>query len=312
MFFRLVFLLLSIFFVNSCSGDDMVVVRLAFGGDLMLDRGVKRSVYRNFGGDYLGLVRNITNYMLGFDAFVVNLEGPISHRGKQIPKKYSFRFETNVVSMLKSSGISIVNLANNHIYDWGYEAFTDTINILSSNGIGFFGIADLSNSIGYIFVKSNYSNVLRIGFLGFSEFLKELKPTRKRPLGLSVIDEKSLVKTIPLFKSNVDFLVVSVHWGEEYKKTNNRFQEKLAKKFIDLGADIVIGHHPHVIQNYEIYKGKYMFYSLGNFIFDQRFSSDTMEAGVVEVEIIKYSTNLIVSNVNLRKFVQDPFTLELR
>lgn len=311
---KLVLLVFLLTFLVNCDAfeEKEVKVKLLFTGDLMLDRGVKRSVYKNFNGEYIKLFEDITNYLLSFDSVIVNLEGPISHRGNQIPKPYSFRFETNILKTLKEVNINIVNLANNHIFDWSYEAFIDTINLLEENGIGFFGIGNISNfSIPYIMVKSNKSIVIKIGFLGFSEFLKELKPSKKRPIGLSVIDEKILREIIPSVKSNLDFLVVCFHWGEEYKTNNNKFQERIAKLCIDLGADLIIGHHPHVIQNYEVYKDKFIFYSLGNFIFDQRFSKETMTAGLVEVEITK-TLNSIQTTINFTNFYQDYKTLKLQ
>ncbi|MCS7299765.1 MAG: CapA family protein [Spirochaetia bacterium] len=313
LYVKLVFVILAITISTGCSAnEDNLTVRILFAGDLMLDRGVKRSVYKNFGGRYEMLFVELTNYFYSFDTLVVNLEGPISARGNQIPKKYSFRFETNVVEALKFANIRVVNLANNHIYDWGYEAFLDTLSILSSNNIGFFGLSDLSNtSVLYIFVKTNEYSIVKVGFLGFSEFFPGLEASKKRPVSIAIAKDKYIRKVVPSAKSNVDFLVVSFHWGEEYKKTNNRFQEVLGKLCIDLGADIVIGHHPHVIQNYEVYRDKYIFYSLGNFVFDQRFSEETMKVGLVELEIIKSGTN-ILAKVGITNFYQDIKTLQLR
>lgn len=304
---------LSLILLVNCkaSEEKEIKIKLLFAGDLMLDRGVKRSVYKNFNGEYIKLFEDHTNYFFMFDSVVVNLEGPISHKGKQIPKPYSFRFETNILRTLKEANINIVNLANNHIFDWSYEAFLDTIKNLEEYQINFFGIGDISNaSIPYILIKTNKENSIKVGFLGFSEFLKELKPSKKYPISFSVIDEIKLKEIIPSTKSNVDFLIVCFHWGEEYKTRNNKTQEKIAKLCIDLGADLIIGHHPHVIQNYEIYNGKYIFYSLGNFIFDQRFSKDTMKSGLVELEITKTSSN-IQTTVKFTNLYQDYKTLKL-
>lgn len=218
----------------------------------------------------------------------------------------------NVVEALKFANIRVVNLANNHIYDWGYEAFLDTLSILSSNNIGFFGLSDLSNtSVLYVFVKTNEYSIVKVGFLGFSEFFPGLEASKRGPVSIAIAKDKYVREVVPSAKSNVDFLVVSFHWSGEYKKTNNRFQEVLGKLCIDLGADIVIGHRPHVIQNYEVYRGKYIFYSLGNFVFDQRFSEETMKVGLVELEIIKSGTN-ILAKVGITNFYQDIKTLQLR
>jgi uncharacterized membrane protein (UPF0127 family) len=140
--------------------------------------------------------------------------------------------------------------------------------------------------------------------------LKHLE-VRENKIGIATIND-NLSETIKKTKEKVDILIVSFHWGEEYKKIANERQRKLAKIAIDSGADLVIGHHPHVIQDIEKYKDKFIFYSLGNFIFDQNFSKETMIGGGVEV-YIKTQTNAdytqtnadpapIIQNIYFRKF----------
>lgn len=291
---------------------EEIEMKILFAGDLMFDRGVKKRVYEKLSGDYFRLFEDISNYINSFDYFVVNLEGPISSRGKKVHKTYNFRFETNVITALKKANIKIANLANNHTLDWDFEAFYDTIGILSSNEIGYFGIQDISiRSNLYIVEKSNSSISLKVGFLGFSEFLEGIKPSNGIT-GIALIDLDSLRKAISSAKKSVDFLVVELHWGREYDTSNNFYQKMVAKTAIDSGADLVIGHHPHVIQGYTNYNNRYVFYSLGNFIMDQRFSKETMEGLLVEVTLKKHlsNTNLIV-NISTTNTYQDFDTLKV-
>jgi poly-gamma-glutamate synthesis protein (capsule biosynthesis protein) len=193
-----------------------------------------------------------------------------------------------VAEALRKANINIVNLANNHIFDYGKIAFEDTLKNLEKNNIKYFG-----NSYEPLIIEKEG---IKIGFLGFSDFLKHLE-VREEKIGIAVVNN-NLGEIIKKAKEKVDILIVSFHWGEEYKKIANERQRKLAKIAIDSGADLVIGHHPHVIQNIEKYKNKFIFYSLGNFIFDQNFSKETMVGGGAEI----YIKNKKLEKIYFRKF----------
>ncbi len=294
--------------VLSCSLEKKKVeekeLKILFVGDLMLDRGVKRSVYKNFNSNYSAIFEEVSEYLKSFDIVIPNLEGPVSHGGNKIIKPYSFRFETNIIEALLENNIKIVNLANNHIWDYKIEAYFDTIKYLSNNGIGFFGVGDESNyTKPYIIKLSNRDMNFDIVIIGFTEFSDIDKHSRKSNL-VSIIDIEKIEEVIKREKNESNFVIVCFHWGIEYAKTNSKSQRFIATKTIDAGADLIIGHHSHVIQNWEVYKGKFIFYSLGNFVFDQRFSKDTMKSLGVAL-VFKISSNKIDINIKNTYFYQD-------
>lgn len=268
---------------ESISANEESEVKLGFVGDIMLDRGVKTSVYKNFDGNYEKVFAGAKK-LEEPDIMFGNLEGPISDKGKNVGSKYSFRFEPEVTKVLKNVGFDIFSFANNHVGDWSQEAFLDTLGRLSEENLLFTGA-------GEDYTKAKKPTVIerngiRIGFLGFSDVGPEwMKATELNP-GILLANDPNLENIIKEAKTNIDVLVVSIHWGEEYKEHNKR-QETLAKKMIDAGANIVVGHHPHVIQDVEEYKNGLIIYSLGNFVFDQYFSTETMQGLYVEATINK-------------------------
>lgn len=258
-------------------------VSLTFLGDIMLDRGVKSSVYSNFNGDYSKLFENLDELHTS-DIVFANLEGPISDGGKNVGSKYSFRFEPLVAKVLKEAGIDVVSFANNHVGDWSLEAFTDTLTHLHNAGITFAGAGlnkqEASN------VKILESHGIKVGFLAFSDVGPTWMEAQQDGAGQLLASDPERLEYIKQAKEKVDILVVSYHWGEEYSEHTQR-QEELAKSSIDNGANLVIGHHPHVIQDIEEYNGGLIAYSLGNAIFDQNFSKETMEGLLLQVDISK-------------------------
>jgi len=264
-----------------------VEIKLLFVGDLMMTRYVEKKI-KKMGKNFNYPFEKIFDYLRTFNYIIINLEGPISNKGTKIGSIYSFRMKPEVAEALSRANIKIVNLANNHIFDYGKIAFEDTLKNLNENNIKYFG-----DTYEPLILEEGE---VKIGLLGFSDFLRHLK-YEKNKIGIAVIDD-DLEEVIKKAKEKVDILIVSFHWGEEYQKLANERQKKLAKIAIDSGADLVIGHHPHVIQNIEKYKGKFIFYSLGNFIFDQNFSKETMIGGGVEV----YIKNKKIRNIYFRKF----------
>jgi gamma-polyglutamate biosynthesis protein CapA len=259
---------------NSVRSNEKHEIKLLFVGDVMMTRYVEKKI-KNLNKEYIYPFEKILNYLKTFDHVIANLEGPISDKGVKVGSKYSFRMKPEVAEALSKANINIVNLANNHIFDYGKVAFEDTLKNLEKNNIKYFG-----NSYEPLIIEKEGT---KIGFLGFSDFLKHLE-VKENKTGIATIND-NISEIIKKAKEKVDILIVSFHWGEEYKKIANERQRKIAKIAIDSGADLVIGHHPHIIQNIEKYKDKFIFYSLGNFIFDQNFSKETMIGGGVEVYI---------------------------
>ncbi|MCS7200787.1 MAG: CapA family protein [Patescibacteria group bacterium] len=276
-------------------------INILFAGDLMLDRYVKKKVEDKFGGNYFALFEKISSYLNSFDYVVVNLEGPISDKGKKVGSVYSFRMNPKVLDALKKANIKVYNLANNHIWDYGKTAFDDTLVNLSKDNLFYYGAGEKAYSPLII-----NNNGLKIGILGFGDFLTHLEAKNSKP-GIAVINSTQFAKSIKEARKEVDILIVTFHWGNEYQAQPTSRQKQIARQAIDLGADLIIGHHPHVVQTIEKYKDKFIFYSLGNFIFDQSFSKDTMKGGLVEVEI--EGTN--IKNIYFRwSYLNRDFQLE--
>lgn len=269
-----------------------------FVGDMMLTRGVESSVKKNFNGDYSQLFKNLEELKKA-DILFGNLEGPVSDKGNNVGSKYSFRMNPLILPVLKNVGFDILSFANNHVGDWNVIAFEDTLTKLKKNNI-------LKTGAGFnkkeavtptIIIK----NGVKFGFLGFSDVGPKWIETKENSPGLLLTSDSDFKSIIKNADKKVDVLIISFHWGEEYKTTHNSRQEDLAYQAIDSGADMIIGHHPHVIQDIGMYKNVPIIYSLGNFIFDQSFSKNTMKgmlfsATFKEKELI--NTKILISIQN--------------
>ncbi|MDQ3244954.1 MAG: CapA family protein [bacterium] len=256
-------------------------ITMHFLGDIMLDRGVRNSVNKNFNGDYSELFTKL-DLLKDSDIVFANLEGTASDKGKSIGNLYSFRMDPSVVPALKGAGINILSVANNHVGDWGLPAYIDTLERLKENEILYTGGGTLAKAEQPTIIEK-YG--MKIGFLGFTDVGPNYMKVEEDRIGILLASNPKFEQIIKNASSQVDYLVVSFHWGVEYKKIHNARQEELAHKAIDNGAKIIVGHHPHVIQDTEVYKNGFIAYSLGNFIFDQKFSTDTMQGMMLELKL---------------------------
>jgi poly-gamma-glutamate synthesis protein (capsule biosynthesis protein) len=281
-----------------------VTAHLSFVGDIMLDRGVKLRVQKYSNGDYHYIFEH-SDFLKEPDLMFANLEGPVSTRGANVGSIYSFRFDPIVLSVLKDAGFDVLSMANNHIGDWGRMALEDTLTLGKENGFdmvgGGFGYEDARTPV------IREVNGIKIGYLGFSDFgppyVLVNANSSSTAAGVLSADDPFLSAVVADAKAQVDVLVVSFHFGDEYKLLSNDRQKRLAHTAIDAGADIVAGHHPHVAEETEAYNGGVIAYSLGNFIFDQSFSEETMRGVKLDVMVTKegmqsYSTSTIQLNAN--------------
>lgn len=256
-------------------------ITLTLLGDVMMDRGVKRSVEKKFGGDYNALFKN-TSYLKDSDITFANLEGSVAYGGHNVGSIYSFHMDPKSLQALKQAGINIVSFANNHVGDWSRVAFDESLEHLKDNQILYAGAG-----VDYKQVTTPAIIEVRgkkIGFLASTDVGPNWLAAKIDSPGILLASDPNLSKIITEAKKQVDYLIVSFHFGNEYSPTNSR-QVKLAHLAIDNGADIVVGAHPHVMQRIEWYKNKPIFYSLGNFIFDQYFSPHTLEGMIAFVSI---------------------------
>lgn len=241
-------------------------ISLLFGGDVLLSDHVLQA-YRKAGGIDGVLDERYRVQIRQADFFMVNEEFPFSSRGAAADKKYTFRLAPEWVTVLQEMGIDGVSLANNHTLDFGREALLDTCEVLDRAGILHTGAgADLAAAKeAVIFEKDG----LRVGVIGTTRVIPEAgwAAGNSHPGVLSTYDPAVVLAEIESLKEHCDVVVAMVHWGIERDERPQEYQRVLGKKYIDAGADLVVGSHPHVLQGIEFYNGKPIVYSLGNFVF---------------------------------------------
>ncbi len=195
------------------------------------------------------------------DILFGNLETVLSNRGKEIEKAVSIHTSPDKVKFLKESGFDILNIANNHIMDLGWEGFNDTLEVLNQNGLRFIGAGNRKFNQPDIIIERKG---IKFGFLGYCEYgFKNCK----EDLFINKVDENVITTQIKNLKLKSDIIIISLHWGTENVFYPSLAQIKLARNLIDAGAILVLGHHPHVVQGIERYKNGLIVYSLGNFQF---------------------------------------------
>lgn len=221
--------------------------------------------------DYTYFLKNVSDIFSEDDLTIVNFEGTLSDSGSRVSKQFAFRGKPEYTQILTSASVEAANLANNHSSDYGEQSFTDTVTLLEDAGIAAFSDGD---------TEIMEINGVKVGLVGL--YALNEKRTAKFETDMQSVKD-----------AGAELIIVNAHWGEESSKTPSSSQKTLARKAIDLGADLVIGHHPHVLQGIEKYNGKYIVYSLGNFCFGgNRNPSDkdtmifrqtfTLEEGVAE------------------------------
>lgn len=242
-----------------------------FAGDGMLDRDVRGIMSRR---GALWSTRDIARIFLAQDMNMLNLEGPVtkntsvsSGTTSENPNHFRFTFDSEKTrAFLLGNRFNAVNLGNNHAGNFGKEGAQETRNFLQENGVGFFGDPfDVGNTVYETSVRGQ-----KIALVNYNAF--------------SSISAEQTIDTVRKEGTLGYKVFVYCHWGVEYALRENEKQRALAHAFIDAGADAVIGSHPHVVEPIEAYKGKTIFYSLGNFVFDQYFSDDTREGLLLGVE----------------------------
>jgi hypothetical protein len=247
---------------------------LFFAGDIMLSRNVANKMYQ--AQDFTLPFRNVADITKNADIAFANLESPFNDTGSHfIDGSLVFNADPKSVEGLKFAGFDILSTANNHSMDQGQKGLEYTLNLLNQNQIIPSGTS--SPSIALVEPVIQHNDIL-FGFLSYSYTAYNDGGKSKSPNIKDANDLTGLKQDILAMKGHTaDVVIVSMHAGTEYKRTPNPSQIDFAHAAIDAGADLVIGHHPHWIQTVEKYKDKWIFYSLGNFVFDQMWSQDTRE-----------------------------------
>lgn len=245
-------------------------------GDIMLGEqplcykfGVK-SIIKEKGARYI--FESFKKIMRDGDIIFGNLEAPISNTtNKKGLEAEFFRGNPAAIEGLKHADFNYVSIANNHIMDHGEKGFLSTIDLLNRNEITPLGVADEIEII-----EKKDVNIALLGYSFIEDFADNSYYNK-------IYSEKEIIEDIIKVRGSADLIVLSLHWGLEYVPFPSIDQIRIGRKLIEAGADIIIGHHPHVIQGYEIYKGKPIIYSLGNFIFDDTYIKSTQTGMLAKI-----------------------------
>lgn len=258
-------------------------VELVFSGDILLSSYVLNN-YENSGINGV-LSEELLGEMQNADLTMVNEEFPFSTRGTQAQdKQFTFRVDPSYIKIFQEMGIDVVTVANNHALDYGTEALSDTFQTLDEAGIAYVGAGDSKERAAQPYITKLQGKTF--GFLAASRVIPEVSWNieNQQPGMLCTYDSTALCEAIRKAKENCDYVVVYVHWGIERENTPQDYQRQLGKAYIDAGADMVIGAHPHVLQGIEYYNGKPIVYSLGNYIFNQEIGSTLLLKATVTPE----------------------------
>ena len=255
-------------------------------GDIMLSRDVAGKMYSNQKDAYWPF-RNLENELRwDADFNFANLESPFSDSNEyKFQNQFIFNAPSWSLPGLIQYNFNVLNLANNHILNQGINGLTYTKKLLSDNNIKSLGVGENLDEAwkGQVFSIKG----IRIGFIGATYAAITPDGFIDAQHTARIKDLDRLTQSLQELKTRSDFIVVTMHAGEEYTREPNYEQTGFAKAAIDAGADLVIGAHPHWIQTIEQYKGKQIFYSLGNFVFDQMWSQDTREGLMLKITLTK-------------------------
>ncbi|MES3004794.1 MAG: CapA family protein [Patescibacteria group bacterium] len=255
-------------------------------GDAMFDRGV-RDIMEDRGRDPFEYIKRDIGVVSGFDIVLLNLEGPIVEMPRENcqQKSYNFQFDDTTPTLLKSIGVNMVTIGNNHAYDCYQAGVDSTKNFLEKAGIEYIGDKPFEKS----FIEKTI-NAKKVAFVGVDVTMQPITA--------------EFYKLVQELDTRNDYLVVNIHWGDEYELVENETQTAIAHALVDSGADVVVGHHPHVMQPMRMYKNKPVFFSLGNFVFDQ-FALNTTDGYGVGMEL--YSDKMIfeILPYKLNKFAPE-------
>ena len=251
-------------------------VTLMFGGDVTLSDRVKRRL----GGDWSAALAQFPESR-SVDVAMVNLENPITDADrKRSGKRFNFRAEPESVAALEAGGIDLVTLANNHTMDYNRPGLLDTLAALDQSDIHAIGA-------GENITEARRPKILdvkgqRIAYFGY--YNAHWHAATETSAGTNPRENEALAADIQAVRDQVDWVVVNFHWGEELARYPAPYQRSIARRAIDAGADLVVGHHPHVLQGAEVYKDRAIVYSLGNFIFGGH-SRSTYDTAVLKVAL---------------------------
>ncbi|MBQ1774085.1 MAG: CapA family protein [Prevotella sp.] len=284
----------------------VLAVSILFTGDILLDRGV-REVINHRGVDYL-FTQEVDSLFASCDYVVANLECPATTIRQPDFKRYVFRAEPEWLDVLRAHGITHLNLANNHSIDQGRAGLVDTKRNIEAAGMIPFGAGlNMAEAAEPLIITHHPTPIthqrniyivptLRLALENYS-YLPDKPCVSQEP-------EDSLVARIRKLRANDPraVIVVCPHWGGEHTLRPIPVQIETAHRIIDAGADLIVGHHTHTLQTIEVYRGRRIYYSIGNFIFDQQKPINT-EACVVKLTVDADNIDVETIPISIRRCV---------
>lgn len=272
---------------------------LSFAGDINFDENWATMKYYNTAenGIYDCISPELIELMKEADIMCLNNEFTYSTGGTPLKgKAYTFRAHPSRVEILKEMGVDIVSLANNHAYDYGPQSLIDTMATLKEAGISYVGAGhNIDEAMEPAYFEVDGKTIAYVAASRAEKNKMTPQATMDSPGILRCYDTELFVETIKEAKINADYVIAYVHWGTEYSYELEEVQLSTGREYLDAGADIIIGAHPHILQGIEYYNGKPIVYSLGNYWFNNKdidtillnihfYGDDTEES--IELEII--------------------------
>jgi len=283
-------------------------VSIAVAGDVMFARkmpGVLESVGSPF--------KNVENVTKNVDILLMNFENPVTTAEVAYKGDVALKAHPVYTKLAKANSNTILALANNHIFDFGEAGLNDTIKNLKDNGLKVIGAGNNKDEATKPVVEDiKGRKIIILNYMdqdNFKEYSQQEMPQATNGgngsnSGYSAIDWDVVKKDIDTYKEEADMILVYLHYGNEYSHAPNAHQKEISKKFIDYGADIVVGSHTHVTEGVEVYKGKPIFYNLGNFVFDQS-NVDTHLAMFLEIDLVNDTGEVTVYPIYLNNYLPE-------
>jgi poly-gamma-glutamate synthesis protein (capsule biosynthesis protein) len=275
-------------FVRMASNDREEYESVVFVGDILLARNVEQLMNRK-GHEYPFMGLNLSSLAYA-PAIIGNFESSMANPHTPVPA-YTMRFSVSesFIPALKNAGFTHLSLANNHSLDHGEEGFENAFKKLSNEGFSVFGHGNTITEDSIEYIKTTNGTIAIIGIHASAR----------------VPSEEELEEVFEEAGKHSDMQIVYIHWGAEYILTHHRTQEAIATQLVSHGADLIIGHHPHVVQDIDLIDSVVVVYSLGNYIFDQYFSNDVQE-GLVAILDTGDSPSLLLLPVTSANTLSQP------
>ena len=283
-------------------------VSVAVTGDVMFARNMP-NVLSLDSSPFEGVSDVISNV----DLLLINFENAATSSGDALKGDVPLKCDSEYVTLAKGNNVTVAALANNHAYDYGEQGMKDTLQNLKDAGITVMGAGNTEDEAHQCVVKEvNGRKITILNYMdseNFAEYSQDVMPyaNGSNP-GYSAYDSEDAQKQIAE-NNDSDLIIAYMHFGNEYSNSPNENQEKIAHELIDYGADVVLGSHPHVTQGIEMYNGKPIFYSLGNFIFDQS-NTATHSAYFVKIDLVNDTGECTVYPIYISNYLPQHMSSE--